>query len=343
MMAGEPKIGRIQGGAAPTARPGRFPGLTGHGATTAAIVFSALLHGALAATVLMWPEPPVPHAIGAPIVVSLVAMAPDAGGQPEPQAGQSAAVNDAPPPTGDLAEEPPAKAAPEPDISPLPATSHETFKPQVLPEPEKTEPATTPLDIEMAAGEDTPTPPLESVSSEAVIPPRMAPPPRRPVILAHVRPQVVSSAPPPPVTVAKVSEVTENHGGESIEQAALQPILGGQASGGGEAGNPGATKTAAAGAALVGPQFTMGSARNPQPRYPRAARRRGLEGRVILRVFVEADGRVRSVDVIHSSTHAMLDEAAIEALRRWQFDPARRSGMAVASWVDIPVAFRLRD
>lgn len=87
----------------------------------------------------------------------------------------------------------------------------------------------------------------------------------------------------------------------------------------------------------------MGTAANPRPHYPLSARRRGIEGRVVLRVFVGADGRVKSIDIIESSRHAMLDDAAVQALNRWRFDPASRGGVAVAGRVDIPVAFRLRD
>lgn len=87
----------------------------------------------------------------------------------------------------------------------------------------------------------------------------------------------------------------------------------------------------------------MGSAANPRPRYPLSARRRGIEGRVVLRVFVGADGHVQSIDILHSSHHAVLDDAAVRALRRWRFEPARQAGLPVAGRVDIPVAFRLRD
>jgi protein TonB len=94
---------------------------------------------------------------------------------------------------------------------------------------------------------------------------------------------------------------------------------------------------------LDGPKFQMGSARNPLPRYPRTARRRGIEGRVILRVVVGADGLPLSIDVHESSGHSILDRAAVKAFRKWRFQPARRAGTAVTAPVDIPISFRLQD
>jgi protein TonB len=49
--------------------------------------------------------------------------------------------------------------------------------------------------------------------------------------------------------------------------------------------------------------------------YPLAARRRGIAGRVEVDVLLEPTGRVRDVTITGSSSHAMLDEAAVEAVR----------------------------
>jgi TonB family protein len=79
-----------------------------------------------------------------------------------------------------------------------------------------------------------------------------------------------------------------------------------------------------------------------QPRYPATARRQGIQGTTLLRVFVASDGRVTDVGVEKTAGHADLDEAAADAVRRWRFDPARRGEEAVAMWVLLPVEFRLR-
>jgi protein TonB len=80
---------------------------------------------------------------------------------------------------------------------------------------------------------------------------------------------------------------------------------------------------------------------NPKPSYPLAARRRGVEGRVLLSAHVHADGACAEVRLKRSSGHALLDQAALDAVRRWRFLPARRAGAPIDSWVDVPVSFRL--
>lgn len=80
---------------------------------------------------------------------------------------------------------------------------------------------------------------------------------------------------------------------------------------------------------------------NPKPAYPRIARQRHWEGRVVLRVFVTADGRCGDLSVYRSSGHDTLDESAMAAVRNWRFVPGKRGGTAVASWVNVPIEFAL--
>jgi protein TonB len=82
---------------------------------------------------------------------------------------------------------------------------------------------------------------------------------------------------------------------------------------------------------------------NPPPAYPDLARRRGWEGRVVLRVTVDATGRAAAVAVGSTSGHAVLDAAAAAAVRNWRFEPARLAGVPVIAAVDVPVSFRLTD
>jgi protein TonB len=62
---------------------------------------------------------------------------------------------------------------------------------------------------------------------------------------------------------------------------------------------------------------------------------------VLLRVQVGADGLPRHIEIRTSSGSGRLDEAALEAVRRWKFVPARRGDEAVEAWVLVPVAFSL--
>lgn len=91
------------------------------------------------------------------------------------------------------------------------------------------------------------------------------------------------------------------------------------------------------------PQYAIGSAANPLPQYPPAARRRGIEGTVVLRVLVAADGRVLSVEIARSSGSEALDAAARETIGRWRFRPAMRGGEAIAAAASVPVQFSLLD
>ena len=81
---------------------------------------------------------------------------------------------------------------------------------------------------------------------------------------------------------------------------------------------------------------------NPPPRYPRVARRRQYEGRVLLEVRVGADGAARGITIVESSGYPVLDRAAARAVRDWRFRPARVRGTARNGRLRVPVVFRLR-
>ena len=80
---------------------------------------------------------------------------------------------------------------------------------------------------------------------------------------------------------------------------------------------------------------------NPKPAYPAMARKLGLEGTVKLRILVNQDGVPEQSKVLDSSGTEVLDAAALEAVRRWRFVPAREGKVTVAHWVDIPITFKL--
>ncbi len=78
-----------------------------------------------------------------------------------------------------------------------------------------------------------------------------------------------------------------------------------------------------------------------QPDYTEEARRRRIEGEVVLEVIVLADGSVGDIQVLSSLGYG-LDEAAILAMRAWQFVPARRHDVPVNVVVEVAMEFRLR-
>ena len=80
----------------------------------------------------------------------------------------------------------------------------------------------------------------------------------------------------------------------------------------------------------------------PEPTYPLAAQHRRQEGNVLLSVKVSAQGKPARVALAQSSGFPLLDEAAIAAVRRWEFAPARVGLQAVAADIEVPVNFALR-
>ena len=79
----------------------------------------------------------------------------------------------------------------------------------------------------------------------------------------------------------------------------------------------------------------------PQPVYPTVSRRLGEQGKVTLRVKVDESGYCTAIAVSQSSGHQRLDQAALDAVQRWIFQPGTRNGVPVSLSVNIPVLFRL--
>ena len=76
--------------------------------------------------------------------------------------------------------------------------------------------------------------------------------------------------------------------------------------------------------------------------YPLAARRRGLSGRVEVELLLEPSGRVRDIAVVASSSHAILDDAAVEAVRALQPVPMPEHLPHRPLRVRLPVIFQLQ-
>jgi len=74
-----------------------------------------------------------------------------------------------------------------------------------------------------------------------------------------------------------------------------------------------------------------------EPAYPEFAREAQIQGKVTLHVLVGKDGRVKNVKVIKGVTG--LNEAAVEAIKKWVFKPALSNNKPVAVWVEVPMDF----
>jgi len=81
--------------------------------------------------------------------------------------------------------------------------------------------------------------------------------------------------------------------------------------------------------------------KSPLPRYPLQARRRGIEGVVIINVLISETGDVLRAKVVNPSPEKkVLEEAALEAVKKWKFSSAMKDGQRVRVWMIVPVKFK---
>jgi len=228
----------------------------------------------------------------------------------------------------------------------------ETIRVTILPE--------EPESIGGGGGESSPAPQSKSVSPNA-----------RPSAAPDIKAKVVDSGPEQrTVTVAEVETVNESSvtlisaiGAPSAvdSNAALVSTDvflqsgGAGARGTGTGGNGfgiglgsgngnGVGSGAGPGGSGNGVALTQARYRDtPRPEYPESARRQGREGRVLLRVLVDDQGRSKQVEINRSSGSDALDRAAAEAIKHWRFHPARHADKSIESWLRVPIEFRLDD
>jgi protein TonB len=80
-----------------------------------------------------------------------------------------------------------------------------------------------------------------------------------------------------------------------------------------------------------------------QPAYPPEERRAGHEGRVVVRVLIGVDGRVKQIEKVSAASDAFFAATRAQALAKWRFKPATRGDVPVESWKTMGVTFRLQD
>ena len=85
------------------------------------------------------------------------------------------------------------------------------------------------------------------------------------------------------------------------------------------------------------------SLENPKPVYPSAARRRGMQGIVLLSLVINKKGMVDNISVERSSGFKVLDRSAVKSVKQWRFMPASRGGLSISSVIEIPIKFILDD
>lgn len=177
--------------------------------------------------------------------------------------------------------------------------------PPPVEEPPEPEPEPTPEPVV------EPPPPVEELAVKPPPPPKPKPPPPRPV------------PPPPPVETPPPVSVPP----AAVETPPTPPVP--------------ASPPPAEPAPITPPTANAGYLRNPAPAYPAIAQRRNWEGTVELRVHVLANGRPSEIQIQTSSGRQALDAAAVQAVQKWTFVPAKQGDRTLDGWVTVPIDFRL--
>ena len=79
-----------------------------------------------------------------------------------------------------------------------------------------------------------------------------------------------------------------------------------------------------------------------RPVYPKNLRERDIEGKVIIKLLIDKEGKVQEIQIFESSGYKMFDEIAIKTVRQWRFKPARKGNQQRGSWVLIPINFQIK-
>jgi periplasmic protein TonB len=175
-------------------------------------------------------------------------------------------------------------------------------------------------------------------------PPKLLPMESQPVVKARVKPVAEKPAPREERPVERVAPILTAAPEAPVAPAA--PVVPEQKPVPPEPPRPPPAPVAAPTppvppAPVTPPRSDAAYLNNPIPAYPLAARRRGDQGTVMVRVLVTAQGLAARVGLAKSSGHSSLDEAALVAVKSWRFEPARQGGQAIESQHDVPVVFKL--
>ena len=104
-----------------------------------------------------------------------------------------------------------------------------------------------------------------------------------------------------------------------------------------------AKKAAPAAPAIQPPSAEAQGLNNKAPLYPQLSRKKKEQGTVLLLILVKADGTVGEIKLKTSSGFSRLDQAAKQAVKRWQFQPALKDGQPIDFWYELPLKFRLNQ
>ncbi len=185
-----------------------------------------------------------------------------------------------------------------------------------------------------------PPPPPPAAEAEHVEPPKPDPPPDpEPPVKAPVASVPADPETRPGVVRETPAEDSKGPGAGGGSGTGTGTGMGegqgsgiGEGSGGGTGGGP-----YRPGSGIEPPSIV----REVKPEYSEDARRRSIEGDVVLEIVVRRDGTVSDIRVVRGLGHG-LDQRAAQAVGQWRFAPARRFGTPVDVIVEVSVEFKLR-
>ena len=96
------------------------------------------------------------------------------------------------------------------------------------------------------------------------------------------------------------------------------------------------------GMAATSPQDSPEVKKRVEPWYPELLKLAGIEGKVFLKVVIDQSGKVESAEVL-KTTDERFNQAAIEAMKKWEFSPAMKDGKPIKSEVTVPFRFVLAE
>ncbi len=208
----------------------------------------------------------------------------------------------------------------EPDPVTPPPMPRESSSP---PDPLPTETPTEPLDksVEQSPVTDRPEPtPTDVRPSQPTRPP-------------HETDTPVATPPPAPIPPTQTTPPVEPKGQPATQRRSVPEVKTTPAP---EPTAPPAESVQSAGVE------TLISTSPIIPRYPRVSRRRNEEGTVHVRVTILSTGQLDQSEVVQTSGHPRLDAAALEAVRKARFQPARQNGRPIDDTRTLRIKFQLR-
>lgn len=192
----------------------------------------------------------------------------------------------------------------------------------------------------IAAPSQLPRPPAPDVIEAVLLTPNPQavpsapapkPPPAKPRPAADKRPTPPRPQPKPSVSPAPAPTRTAPSPAAEAPASTQAPAA------------PPAPRAAAAEQPVEAPRADAAHLNNAAPPYPSLSRKLNEQGRVVLRIYILADGKVGELSIKQSSGYARLDQAALEAVRNWRFIPAKRGGEPIPYWYTQAISFSLNS